>query len=205
MDAALRWIAGWDQQQQQQLQQMNKSEPPIGRSTSSSSNGGLSNDASQQGYDNFVDDLARMLETCIAQCVEDENFEARLERENAGPGQDISMGGTSIISLVLRSIFGWAGASFPRLSFSETSLVIVRTLRQWSRSLQFFATVYILRTIHSLWVWASPTISEWYVSLKYNESPEWLIEHENELKLATKNSRGKTKEEEEEAAEPPVW
>lgn len=190
-DAALRWIAGWDQQQQ-----MAKSEPPIGRragSSSSTSNGGLSNDASQQGYDNFVDDLARMLETCITQCVGDEQFEARFERDNAGPGQDISMGGSSIISLVLRSIFGWAGSSFPRLTFSETSLMIVRTLRQWWRSLQFFATVYILRTIHSLWVWASPTISEWYVSLKYNESPEWLIEHENELKLATKNSRTKQK------------
>ena len=189
-DEALRWIAGWDQQQHMSPTNTKSEQPPIRNRGSSSAatnnNGGVSNnDDSQEGFDNFVGDLARMLESCITQCVEDEHFETRL-------GEEVSTGSLSIISMVLRSIFGWASAASISKTLRNLVTISAESRLTIARAFHLVGTTVAMYAIHSLWVWGSPSLYHWYASLGYIESPEWLLEHENELTMA-KSSRAKQK------------
>ena len=182
-DAALSWIAGWEHHQQL---------PP-----SATLDGGNDDNADpprdQDGYDTFVDDLARLLENCIKQCIEDEHFETRVEKgEPSGPGD--TEDSFSIGNLVLRSFFGWfVRSAFPMVSFGKQDMISPESRVVMARAFQFVASSVALYALHSLWVWASPTVSNWYSSLGYTESPEWLIEHEKELKQAKKTSKSRQK------------
>jgi len=194
-DAALRWIAGWDQQQQiPSPLDGGHSEPPIRANDGGSLNGGVDNGASQEGYDSFVDDLARMLESCISQCVEDEHFEARLEKDELGPGE-VVMGGLSVGNVVLTSVFGWiVASSFPRMSVeSLAAMISYDTIVILGRTIQVVGYSMIVYALHNLWILMSPAIFQWYSSLGYTESPEWLLEHEKEIQLAKASSRSRQK------------
>eukprot|EP00585_Thalassiosira_rotula_P010951 CAMPEP_0196141640 /NCGR_PEP_ID=MMETSP0910-20130528/10084_1 /TAXON_ID=49265 /ORGANISM="Thalassiosira rotula, Strain GSO102" /LENGTH=784 /DNA_ID=CAMNT_0041402821 /DNA_START=30 /DNA_END=2384 /DNA_ORIENTATION=+ len=192
-DAALRWIAGWDQPQQQQGSSSlggGDSSESI-RAKEGSANGGAENVASQEGYNTFVDDLARMLESCISQCVEDDQFEARLENDGRGPIDGLSVG-----NMVFKSIFGWIVASsfpnFPRISFGKLGIISSESMFMLCRTVQFIGSSLAVYALHSLWVLVSPSVFEWYSSLGYKETPEWLLEHEKEIQMA-KNSRSRQK------------
>lgn len=173
-DAALRWIAGWDQQLhstswaegKQYLGQLKENEIEL-------SHGGMKSDVSQEGYTRFVDDLAKLLETCIAQCVDDADFEARLRNNNEDVGE-ISV--TSLIGgMISRSFFEWlVGNTSFRLSFGTIETKIV----------QFVTSSMAMYALLSLWNLAYPVVFYWYSSLGYTESPEWLLEHEKDIQLA---------------------
>ena len=181
-DAALSWIAGWEHHQQL---------PPSATLDGGNDNADPPRD--QDGYDTFVDDLARLLENCIKQCIEDEHFETRIEKgEPSGPGDTEES--FSIGTLVLRSFFGWfVRSAFPRVSFGKLDMISPESRVVMARAFHLVASSVALYALHSLWVWASPAVSNWYSSLGYTESPEWLIEHEKELKQAKKTSKSRQK------------
>eukprot|EP00581_Thalassiosira_minuscula_P018723 CAMPEP_0183714014 /NCGR_PEP_ID=MMETSP0737-20130205/8722_1 /TAXON_ID=385413 /ORGANISM="Thalassiosira miniscula, Strain CCMP1093" /LENGTH=768 /DNA_ID=CAMNT_0025942919 /DNA_START=249 /DNA_END=2552 /DNA_ORIENTATION=- len=197
-DAALRWIAGWDQHQQQQQKQQipsldggKRTEPPIrANENNGSTYGGIS---SQEGYNTFVDDLARMMESCISQCVEDENFDTRLGKEEES-GLGVVLGGLSIGNLVLKSLFGWIAVySFPKISFGKLDAISSESKLILGRTFQLAVSSVAVYALHSLWIWVSPALHQWYSTLGYTESPEWLLEHEKELEKSKNSSRSRQK------------
>lgn len=184
-DAALRWIAGWDQHQQQEQQ---RQQPPMRADNEGSNTGGATSkdeggdNNTQEGFHSFVDDLARMLESCIRECVEDDRFEFRTEKGDAG--QSIMAVGSA---LVLRSLLGWAvGVSFPKLSFGNLGMISPEIGFIVGRMFQLVASSVAMYALHALWAWAwaSPAILHWYSSLGYSESPEWLLKHEKDIQRA---------------------
>ena len=184
-DAALRWIAGWDQHQQQEQQ---RQQPPMRADNEGSNTGGATSkdeggdNNTQEGFHLFVDDLARMLESCIRECVEDDRFEFRTEKGDAG--QSIMAVGSA---LVLRSLLGWAvGVSFPKLSFGNLGMISPEIGFIVGRMFQLVASSVAMYALHALWAWAwaSPAILHWYSSLGYSESPEWLLKHEKDIQRA---------------------
>lgn len=201
-DAALRWIAGWDSGRGQggsrdssmppappladdggRRQRQQQQQPSKGSGKGGGDSGG------DEGFDAFVDDLARMLEACISQCVEDEGFEARLEREAGGgdDGQRVAAPSFLAGDLVLRSLLGWIARSALSRLAPESKSVLASTARLAVSS----AAAYALR---SLWTWASPAAVRWYSSLGRDESPEWLVEHEREVEVASSaKKRGQKK------------
>ncbi|KAL7547133.1 hypothetical protein ACHAWF_010452 [Thalassiosira exigua] len=195
-DAALRWIAGWESHPPPPSQRDPRRAPRGGGGAADASTGrggATAGDPTPEGFDDFVDDLARMLEECIRQCAEGEGFEARLLADDAGSGE-MSLGGSHMGNLAARSFLGWiAGSALPKPPFGksmspEVGLVLAKTLRLVASSLAVFG-------LCSLWSWASPTAADWYASLGYVESPEWLVEHERELERAKASSsaRGRPK------------
>ena len=187
-DAALRWIAGWDQKQRQ-MGIGERNEPRTKVDEHSTSLGG-----GATGFNTFVDDLAKMLESCMKQCLVNKDFDTRLGKSDEGSSDEIAMR-KSLIGIgdtALRSFFGLiTSLSFSRLSLDQ--LISAQSRFILGRTVQLVASSVGVYAIHSMWVWASPTILTWYSSLGYTESPEWLLEHEKEIQVAKKPSRQKKK------------
>jgi hypothetical protein len=193
-DAALRWIAGWDHHQQ--MPSTSSSPPLDGRidlgsirvNDSVALHGGESSDASQEGFNTFVDDLARMLESCINQCIDDEKFDDQTRNDDEGRGVAVT---TSIGGMVLRSFIQWfVGCSLPKLSFKQLGIIYLGCISILNNSFQFIASSLAAYSIFYGLSWASQAVFHWYSSLGYTESPEWLLEHEKEIHLA-KSSRAR--------------
>ena len=189
-DAALRWIAGWDQKQHQmEIGEGMSSEPRTKVDEHNTSLGG-----GATGFNTFLDDLAKMLKSCMKQCLEDEDFDTRLGNSDEGSSGEIAMRKSliGIGDMALRSFFGWiTSLSFSRhyleqLISAESRFILGRTVQLVASSMGVYA-------IHSIWVWASPALLAWYSSLGYTESPEWLLEHEKEIQVAKKTSRARQK------------
>ncbi|KAL3810137.1 hypothetical protein ACHAXA_005286 [Cyclostephanos tholiformis] len=194
-DAALRWIAGWDQRQQVPSStfpppldglidvrsiRVNDSVPP---------DGGEATDASQEGFNSFVDDLARMLDSCISQCINDENFDDQARNHNEGPsGIDVT---ASTGEMGLRSFIHWIiGCSFPKLSFKQLCMASVEGITFLNKTFPFITSSVAACYIFYGLTWAPQAVFHWYSSLSYNESPGWLLEHEKEIQVA-KSSRAR--------------
>ncbi len=188
-DAALRWIAGWDQQLHLHSTSSwldgHDGKNDLGQFTvndDESSHGRVNNDVTQEGFNNFVDDLAKLLETCIRQCVGDVNFEVRLRKESEEDGE-VSV--TSFISeVVSRSFVGWLGENTSlRLAFGKLDMSL-ETRFVLTKTVQFIASSMVIYALLSMWSLVSPVVFHWYSSFGYKESPEWLLEHENEIQMA---------------------
>lgn len=194
-DSALRWIAGWDQHQQVPS---STSSPPLDGTIDLRSirvndsvplHGGESSDASQEGFNTFVDDLARMLESCISQCIEDENFDDQTRNDDEGTG-GVSVA-TSIGGMVLRSFIQWIlGCSLPKLSFEQLDMKHFVGISILNKTFQFITSSVVAYYIFHGLSWAPQAVFHWYSSLGYTESPEWLLEHEKEIQVA-KSSRAR--------------
>jgi hypothetical protein len=195
-DAALRWIAGWDQQHLHSRSSWldgHDGKNDLGKFTANnaeSSHGRGNNDVAQEGFNNFVDDLAKLLESCISQCVGDVNFEVRLRKESE---EDDEVSVTSFISeMVSKSFLDWLGEitslrqAFGKVDRSlESRFVLTKTV-------QFVASSVAIYALLSIWTLVTPMVFHWYSSFGYKESPEWLLEHENEIQLA-KSARSRQK------------
>lgn len=194
-DAALRWIAGWDQRHQMHSSTF---PPPLHGTVDLRSirvndsvplDGGESTDASQEGFNTFVDDLARMLESCISQCIDDESFDDPTRNHDERPGGvDVA---TFTGGVVLRSFIQWiVGCSLHKLSFKQLGIKSSEGMAILNKAIQFItssvAAYYILYGL----TWAPQAVFHWYSSLRYTESPGWLLEHEKEIQVA-KSSRAR--------------
>jgi len=166
---ALVWIAGWDHNQMAQ--------------PSPSSNRG-----NDRGYNN-TDDMEKMLEECIKQCIDDKDSDITVTLgEDSRSSEELEMHGF-IGESTLSSFFDWV-ASF---SFSKLPLRMIssESLYILTKTFQLVASLMAMYALHSIWVWTFPVISTWYTSLGHTtESPEWLLEHERELQQA-KSSRAR--------------
>lgn len=199
-DAALRWIAGWDQQlhlHSPSLSSWSDDDENVGDSSSLGQftvndseslhhHGRVTTDVTQEGFDNFVDDLAKLLEKCISQCVDDANFEAHLRMDSK---LDDGVSVPSFIgNMVSRSFLGWIleNNAVGKLGISlESRFVLTKTV-------QFVTSSVVIYALLSLCSLVSPLVFHWYSSLGYKESPEWLLEHEKDIQLA-KSARSRQK------------
>ena len=193
-DAALRWIAGWDHHHH--MPSTSSSPPLDGRidlgsirvNDSVALHGGESSDASQEGFNTFVDDLTRMLESCINQCIDDENFDDRNRNDDEGRGVAVA---TFIGGMVLRSFMQWiVGCSLLKLSYKQLGIKYLGGFSILNKSFQFIASSVAAYSIVYGLTWAFQSFFHWYSSLGYTETPEWLLEHEKEIQLA-KSSRAR--------------
>ncbi|EJK74877.1 hypothetical protein THAOC_03418 [Thalassiosira oceanica] len=159
-DEALRWIAvaGWDRRHTIQSSselgsRRREHEAPIG-----------------EGLEHFVNDLEKLLETCLSTCLDGEvNFEGNL----AGP-EDSAIGTT-----VLKSVVGWfIGAAMPTTS-PEASRMTTRMLMIATWSVAAYA-------INSSLLWLSPILANWYSTVRRKENPDWLLDHERESQAVRK-------------------
>lgn len=159
-DEALRWIAvaGWDRRRTIQSSselgsRRREHEAPIG-----------------EGLEHFVNDLEKLLETCLSTCLDGEvNFEGNL----AGP-EDSAIGTT-----VLKSVVGWfIGAAMPTTS-PEASRMTTRMLMIATWSVAAYA-------INSSLLWLSPILANWYSTVRRKENPDWLLDHERESQAVRK-------------------
>lgn len=193
-DAALRWIAGWDHHHH--MPSTSSSPPLDGRidlgsirvNDSVALHGGESSDASQEVFNTFVDDLAKMLESCINQCIDNENFDDQTRNDYEGRGVAVA---SSIGGMVLRSFIQWiVGCSLPKLSFKQLGIKYLGCLSILNKSFRYIASSVAAFVIVYGLTWASQSFFHWYSSLGYTETPEWLLEHEQEIQLA-KSSRAR--------------
>jgi len=207
-DAALRWIAGWDSrvlsgggldllvlgdaQQGSDGGHQGLSNGNTAKGRQREGESGQSN--TQDGFHEFVDDLTKLLRSCVVQCLEDENFD--FENKGQNKTSDYVAVGKSIAgSYILRSLCSWfVGSSLPRLSFGDT-------FDLFPKQSQFFVMGFVQLAIssvaayalRSLWSWVSPSLFDCYFSQRYTETPEWLIEHEKEIELAKNGHRKRKK------------
>ena len=168
-DEALRWIAvaGWDRRRtiQSSLElgsRRREHEMPIGGQK-------------KEGLEHFVDDLEKLLETCMSSCLDgDVNFEGNL----AGP-EDSEIAISSIGTTVLKSVVGWfVGAAMPTVS-PEASRMTTRMLMIATWSVAAYA-------INSSLLWLSPILANWYSTVRRRENSDWLLDHERESQAAKK-------------------
>jgi len=172
-DAAIRWIAGWDQHHQM-LSPAVPNDFSLVRSN---------NLVSQEGFTTFVDDLASMLESCISKCTDDQNFNDLTSNEE---DQSRIAVATSVGGTYLRSFIQWvAGCSLPRRYMlnleGQGNFILMKTFQLITSSMAAYYIFYSLSR-------ALQVVFHWYLSLKDTESPEWLLEHEKEIQMA-KSSR----------------
>lgn len=206
-EEALRWIASWDEAvllQQQQQQNHGVVEMP-------SYNLGRIDELWRQVYSSvlddkredftaFVNDLARLLQTCIDTCLKDEGFDIWIDEED-GDGSDPGM--DLVGDLATQSFFSWAfrdSLALPfRISHENDGLV--------HRTIQFVASgatrllaaslvvylVHCLRTGLPLLSYTYDFFGSIHESLvgKDESSPAWLIEHEKEVEMAKKSRQQK--------------
>lgn len=204
-DAALRWIAGWDQQlhlhspspwsdsndDDYDGASNNLGQFAMNDGASLRHGGGGSNEMTQEGFNNFVDDLAKLLESCISQCVDDVDFEARL-RKDSDEVSEVSIS-SFIGDMVSRSFVGWLVENTSlRLVFGKLDSMSLESRFVLTKSVQFAASSVVIYTLLSLWSLVSPAVLYWYSSLGYKESPEWLLEHEKDIQLV-KSARSRQK------------
>ena len=174
--AGLRWIAGWDYNQYREPSSSNMSDDNKGNHFDI-----------HHGYNTLVSDLAKMLDQCITQCIEDVNF-FDTEPDSEGALSKLSKHGFLIGELITESvrILSFYRRSFGSLLSSETQFILTRTFQLAASSV----AVYYL---HLAWILASPVLSKWYSSLGCTETPEWLVEHEKELQQ-TKSARSRQRQ-----------
>lgn len=197
-DAALRWIAGWDQQLHLHSTSSwsdddHEGERHLGQfigDDNEALHGGVTNDVTQEGFNNFVDDLAKLLDTCISQCVDDDNFDPLFRKDNE------EVGGAPITSfigeIVSRSFAGWLGEKTSlRLGIGKLDMSLEGRF-VLTKTVQFVTSSMVIYALLSLWSLLSPVLLHWYSSLGYKESPEWLLEHEKGIQLA-KSARSRQK------------
>jgi hypothetical protein len=193
-DAALRWIAGWDQQHH--IPSTSSSHSLDGRidlrairvNDSVTLHGGESSDASQEGFNTFVDDLAKMLDSCINQCIDGENVDDQTRNDTEGRGVAVA---ASIGVMVLRCFIQWiVGCSLPKLSFNQLGIKYLEGISILNKSFQLITSSVAAYYVYCGMTWASQAIFHWYSSFGYTESPEWLLDHEKEIQLA-KSSRAR--------------
>lgn len=180
-DAALRWIAGWDQHHQM-LSPAVPNDFSLVRSN---------NLVSREGFTTFVDDLATMLESCISKCTVDQNFNNLTWNEE---DQSRIAVATSVGGIYLRSFIQWiAGCSLPKRYMQnfegQSNFILMKTFQLITSSVAAYYIFYSLSR-------ALQVVFHWYFSLKDTESPEWLLEHEKEIQMAKSSQvrqRKKTK------------
>lgn len=217
-EAALRWIAGWDQSQLHTPQYLHQ---PLHLHQQQGVTGGYggnfafqnehwkvvgngrgalydSTDGKQHGFDGFVDDLARILQACISQCVDDEDFDSRRDEEGgttSSDSSDVAIGESSSGDMILRSFFSWAigKSSLPKVSLRKLDTLPPEVKYLFAGALRLALSSIAVYALHSIWSWAiSPIFWEWYTSVRgYNESPKWLVEHEREVEMAKQSSQKK--------------
>jgi len=167
---ALLWIAGWDHSQMAQ--------------PSPSSNRG-----NNRAY-NSTDDMEKVLEECIKQCIDDKDSDITVTLgEDNRSSEELEMHGF-VGESTLSSFFDWV-TSFSFSKLPLRTLISSQSLYILTKTFQLVASSMAMYALHSIWIWTFPVISTWYTSLGHTtESPEWLLEHERELQQA-KSSRAR--------------
>lgn len=162
-DAALRWIAGWD-------------------------NSTLSGDASLNEWANhFVDDLTTVLEACIEQCSRGEDHESTnfIDQDDLDSFGVVGSVSSSLGHVLWRSKFGWVFGNSLRLltpfgrldtvmQIVASTVVVYAIHSLWSSGWPMFADW--IRTLRH-----------------NEASDDWLIQHEKELEELAKSSRARQK------------
>jgi hypothetical protein len=192
-EEALRWIASWDEAlllQQQQgidmpgLQGLARIDELWQQAYSSVL------DDKREDFAAFINDLARLLQTCIDTCIQDDEFDVGLGGD--GDASDTALVG----NLVKRSIFSWVlgdSLSVPFRIPKRTSGLIFSTAQfLFSSAIRLVAASVAVYAVHCLRI-RSPFLTQLHETIvgKDDSSPAWLIEHEKEVELAKKSRHRK--------------
>ena len=139
-------------------------------------------DDKREDFTSFVNDLARILQTCIDTCIKDEQFDTWIEEDNVDYDTALSR---SIRKSLFLLPFRITSAQKAGLIGHHTSIVFKGAIRLLAASGAVYALHYVWNN--------SILLSQWHETLfgRNEDSPEWLIEHEREIEMAKKSKQRK--------------